>query len=71
MPFIRLKEIREMNPEEREAKLRELQIELSRLKATVKAGGALESPSRVKEIRKTIARIMTVRNEKGSIEERG
>jgi large subunit ribosomal protein L29 len=63
MPFIRLKEIRGMDAEKREAKLHELQIELSKLKAMIHAGGALENPSRVKEIRKAIARIMTVHNE--------
>ena len=52
-----------MNSEEREAKLKELQVELSRLRAMIKAGGALENPSRVKEIRRAIARIMTIQNE--------
>lgn len=71
MPFIRLREIREMTAEEREAKLMELQVELSRLRATIRAGGALENPSRVKEIRKAIARIMTVRNERELVEGKG
>lgn len=52
-----------MNSEERKTKLRELQIELLKLRAMVKAGGALEDPSRIKEIRKAIARITTVQNE--------
>jgi ribosomal protein L29 len=29
----------------------------------VRAGGALENPSRIKEIRRAIARVMTVQNE--------
>lgn len=63
MPFLRLTSIREMNSTEREAKLRELKVELSQLRALIKAGGALESPSRVKEIRRAIARVMTIQNE--------
>lgn len=63
MPFLRLTSIREMNSAEREDKLRELKVELSQLRAMIRAGGALESPSRVKEIRRAIARVMTVQNE--------
>lgn len=63
MPFLRLTSIREMNSAEREDKLRELKVELSQLRAMIKAGGALESPSRVKELRRAIARVMTVQNE--------
>lgn len=65
MPFLRLTSIREMNSAEREDKLRELKVELSQLRAMIRAGGALENPSRVKEIRRAIARVMTVQNEEG------
>lgn len=63
MPFLRLTSIREMNSTEREDRLRELKVELSQLRAMIRAGGALENPSRVKELRKAIARVMTVQNE--------
>lgn len=63
MPFLRLTSIREMNSAEREERLRELKVELSQLRAMIRAGGALENPSRVKEIRRAIARVMTVQNE--------
>jgi large subunit ribosomal protein L29 len=63
MPFLRLTSIREMNSEEREAKLRELKVELSQIRAMIKAGGSLENPSQVKELRRAIARVMTVQNE--------
>lgn len=45
-------------------KLEELRNELSKLKAINNAGGAIENPSRIKEVRKAIARIMTIQNEK-------
>ena len=63
MPFLRLTSIREMNSAEREERLRALKVELSQLRAMITAGGALENPSRVKELRRAIARVMTVQNE--------
>ncbi len=63
MPFLRLTSIREMTSAERDAKLRELNVELSQLRAMIKAGGALENPSRVRELRRAIARVLTVQHE--------
>ena len=63
MPIMRLKEIRGMSSEERTKKLSELRTELSRLKTMVSAGGAVENPARIRELRKTIAQILTVENE--------
>jgi len=63
MPILRKREIREMPREERLKKLKELRIELARLRTTVAAGGALDNPSKIKEIRKTIARILTIEKE--------
>jgi large subunit ribosomal protein L29 len=63
MAIIRLKEIQSMSSEDRGKKLADLRIELARIKTMVKAGGAVENPTRVREIRKTIAQILTVENE--------
>lgn len=63
MPLIRVKEIREMSPEERKKKLTEFKTELVRLKTMVKAGGTVENPARIKELRRTIARILTMERE--------
>jgi len=63
MPILRVKEIRDMPAEERMKKLDELKTELVRLKTMVKAGGAVENPARIKELRKTIAQILTIENE--------
>jgi large subunit ribosomal protein L29 len=63
MPILRVKEIRGMSPEDRRKRLRELQTELVRLRTMIKAGGAIENPARVSELRKTIARILTIENE--------
>ena len=63
MPILRVKEIRGMSHEDRLKRLGELRTELVRLKTMVKAGGALENPARVHELRKTIARVLTIDNE--------
>lgn len=64
MPFLRLKEMREMTPEKGLEKLEELRTELSKLRAMNNAGGAIENPSRIKEVRRAIARMMTLQNER-------
>ena len=63
MPIFRMKDIRSMPSEDRGKKLDELRTELSRLRTMIKAGGAVENPARVRELRKAIARILTVENE--------
>jgi len=63
MPILRLKDISDMSSEERTKKLAELRAELARLKTMVRAGGAVENPARMKELRKTIAQILTIENE--------
>jgi len=63
MPIVRLKEISGMSIEERTKKLSELRAELSRLRTMVSAGGAVENPARIRELRKTIAQILTIENE--------
>jgi large subunit ribosomal protein L29 len=63
MAIIRLKEIVAMSSEGRAKKLAELRVELARIRTMIKAGGAVENPTRVRELRKTIAQILTVENE--------
>jgi large subunit ribosomal protein L29 len=58
-----MREIREMKPEERVRKLRELRVELSKLRTTVESGGTVENPARIREIKRAIARILTVQRE--------
>jgi large subunit ribosomal protein L29 len=63
MGIIRLKEIVEMSSEEREQRLVDLRAEFARIKTMIKAGGAVDNPAKVRELRKTIAQILTVENE--------
>lgn len=63
MPILRLKDISDMSSEERTKKLSELRAELAGLRTMVKAGGAVENPARMKELRRIIAQILTIENE--------
>lgn len=63
MPILRLRDIRGMSTEERDKKISELRAELARLKTMVRAGGAVENPARIRELRKAIAKILTIENE--------
>ncbi|MEM1515413.1 MAG: 50S ribosomal protein L29 [Candidatus Bathyarchaeia archaeon] len=63
MAILRVKEIRGMSREDREKRLAELRAELNRLRMIVMAGGAIDKPARIREIRRTIARILTINNE--------
>ena len=63
MAILRLREIQAMSTEDRKNKLIDLRAEQSRLKTMIKAGGAVENPTKVREIRRTIAQILTVENE--------
>lgn len=63
MKIIKMNEIREMASEGRVKKVEELRAELLNLMGMVKTGGGVENSSRVKEIRRAIARILTVENE--------
>ncbi len=63
MAILKVKDIRNMSSEERLAKLRELKAELMRLRAQQASGAPLENPGKIRVIKKTIARILTVINE--------
>jgi len=63
LPILRMREIREMTPDERGRMLEELRTELSKLRTMINAGGAVENPGRVKALRKAIARLLTVMRE--------
>jgi large subunit ribosomal protein L29 len=60
MPILRKREISQLLPEERRKKLTELRTELAKMRTTVESGGRMENPARIKQLRKTIARLLTV-----------
>jgi len=64
MAILKAKKIREMDEKEINEKLKELRLELSKDLASSEVGGTVKSPGRIKETRKTIARILTIRHMK-------
>ena len=63
MPILRMSQIREMSREDQERRLEEFRTELSKVNTMIKAGGSIENPGRVKALKKTIARVLTVMSE--------
>jgi len=55
-----------MSEEEMREKLRELRAELARALAIVRAKGTLENPMKIRQIKRDIARILTVARERRS-----
>lgn len=64
MAIFKIDEIRNMSEEEVTEELRKLENDLIRERGIVTAGGAPEKPGRIRDIRRTIARIKTVQRER-------
>ena len=65
MAILYTDEIRDMTPAERQAELEDLETELLNAKAVKAAGGMPDNPGRIKELRRTVARIKTIQAEEG------
>jgi large subunit ribosomal protein L29 len=64
MAILRSKEIWEMETEDIQEKLVELKAELAKNISKSAAAGVNENPGKVKELRRTIARVLTIMKEK-------
>jgi large subunit ribosomal protein L29 len=62
---LKAKEIRQMNSEERGKKLKELKEDLMHERGISAMGGSSPSPGKIRQIRQSIARILTIMNEEG------
>ena len=69
MAILYTDEIRDMTAAERAVELEELETELLNTKAQQAAGGMHESPGRVSELKRTIARIKTIQQEEGDFDD--
>jgi len=63
---MKIREIRQMSPEERAKKLKALKIKLITLRTRLKRGG-ITNTSEIRNVKKDIARILTVMREMGEI----
>ena len=62
---LKAKEIREFTLEERREKLNELKSELMHEKGVAAMGGSPPSPGKIRQLRMTIAKILTIMQEEG------
>ncbi|MDD3175022.1 MAG: 50S ribosomal protein L29 [Candidatus Nanoarchaeia archaeon] len=60
---MKFKEVLAMTPVDREKKLKESKMELLKLRAQVSQGTVLKSPGQVKQLKKLIAQISSVKEE--------
>lgn len=60
---MKIQEIRKLKTEDLDKKLSELKLELSKELGSVKMGRAIKNPGKIKQLKKSIARIMTVKRE--------
>jgi large subunit ribosomal protein L29 len=63
MPLPKTKEIREMTPEDRQKNIHQLQEELMRERGMAAMGGAPSSPGKIRKLRRTISRYLSVMKE--------
>jgi large subunit ribosomal protein L29 len=62
---LRAKEIREFTTEERSDKLAELKRELMHERGVAAMGGSPPSPGKIRQLRTSIARLLTIMREEG------
>jgi len=65
MAILKIKQIREMKPEEIGKKLSELKLELLKEHGSVKMGRPIKNPGKIRQLRRTIARLETIKHERG------
>ena len=62
---LKSKEIRDFTPEERREKLTELKSELMHERGVAAMGGSPPSPGKIRQLRMSIAKILTIMREEG------
>ncbi|MDI6798616.1 MAG: 50S ribosomal protein L29 [Candidatus Aenigmarchaeota archaeon] len=61
---MKIKQIREMKLEDLDKKLSELRLELLKEMGNVKMGRPIKNPGKIKELRRAIARLLTIKQER-------
>ena len=64
MVKLKTKELRKLNPETQEKKLKELKLELMKERGNIEMGGNIKNPGRIRVIRKDIAKLNTLKTER-------
>ncbi len=64
MAILRAVDIRKFEKKDFDKKLKELRLELAKEKANIAIGAAVSSPGKLRELKRTIARMETIKGEK-------
>lgn len=64
MIIMKIKEVRKLKSTDQEKRLKELKLELLKERGNIEMGGNIKNPGRIKIIRRDIARLLTLKNER-------
>ena len=67
MAILRAKDVQQLSDVELQEQMVKIRLELIQHNGKVSAGGATENPGRIKELRKTVARMMTETNRRRTV----
>jgi large subunit ribosomal protein L29 len=67
MAIFRAKDVRELSEVELQEQMGKIRLELIQHNGKVSAGGSTENPGRIRELRRTIARMMTEKNRRRTV----
>jgi len=62
--IMKIKEVRKLKSTDQEKRLKELKLELLKERGNIEMGGNIKNPGRIKIIRRDIARLLTLKNER-------
>ncbi len=66
MAILKSRDARKLDGAELDKKVRELRLEVAKERANIAIGAPVSSPGKVREMKRTIARILTIKKEKSS-----
>ncbi|MFN6992157.1 MAG: 50S ribosomal protein L29 [Fervidobacterium sp.] len=61
---MKTKDLRKLSDSELEKRLKDLRLELMKEKGNVEMGGNVKNPGKIRVIKKTIAKILTIKTER-------
>jgi large subunit ribosomal protein L29 len=64
MTSLKVKDIKKLSEKDIEKKLDEMRLELAKEKANISIGASVTSPGKIKDNRRTIARILSIKKER-------
>jgi large subunit ribosomal protein L29 len=67
MAIFRAKDVRELSDIELQEQMGKIKLELIQHYGKVSAGGSTENPGRIRELRRTVARMMTEKNRRRTV----